>query len=43
MPFDEAADIIQKGAGNHFDPEVVSAFLARFDEFRQIASRFKDD
>jgi putative two-component system response regulator len=43
MPFDEAADIIQKGAGSHFDPDVVSAFLARFDEFRQIASRFKDD
>jgi len=43
MAFDEAAEIIKAGSGSHFDPDVVAAFLANFEDFRQIASRYKDD
>lgn len=43
MPLEQAAAIIRKGAGSHFDPEIVTAFEARFDDFRQIAARYVDD
>lgn len=38
----QAASIIAEGSGNHFDPDVVSAFLANEDEFYQIAEQFAD-
>jgi putative two-component system response regulator len=38
----EAAAIIRAGAGNHFDPEVVAAFDARYADFCQIAARYAD-
>lgn len=43
LPFEEAVRIIQEGRDSHFDPEIVSAFEARRDDFRQIAIRYADD
>ncbi len=39
---EQARDIIVAGRGQHFDPDVVDAFLALEDEFRNIARRFAD-
>jgi len=38
----KAVSIIRKGKGNHFDPDMVDAFLAIKEEFRQIAIEFAD-
>ncbi|MCB1727381.1 MAG: response regulator [Gammaproteobacteria bacterium] len=38
MPYDAARDIIAEGRGNHFDPDVVDAFLSDFSEFCNIAN-----
>ncbi|MDX2299084.1 MAG: two-component system response regulator [Xanthomonadaceae bacterium] len=43
MPHAEAAAIIVNGRGNHFDPDIVDAFVDLQDEFCHIASRFSDD
>ena len=43
MPFDAAAAIIRAGRGAHFDPDVVDAFEARFDDCVAIAQRYADD
>ncbi len=40
---EKAVEIICEGRGKHFDPALVDAFVACADEFREIASRFKDD
>ena len=37
MPFDKAVAIIRDGAGTHFDPDVVKAFLACLPEAERIA------
>ncbi len=42
MAHEAAADIIRKGRGTHFDPDVVDAFLATQDEFREVAAHFGD-
>ena len=42
MPHEKAVGIIQEGAGSHFDPDIVEAFLAIQDEFRGIAARYAD-
>ncbi|EME72000.1 response regulator [Paramagnetospirillum caucaseum] len=42
MPHDKAVRIIAEGAGSHFDPDIVEAFLALSDEFEAIAARFAD-
>ena len=42
FPHDKAVAIITEGRGAHFDPDIVDAFLARADEFREIAARFAD-
>jgi len=39
---EQARDIILAGRGQHFDPDVVDAFIALEDEFRSIAQRFAD-
>ncbi|GAB5606115.1 HD-GYP domain-containing protein [Sideroxyarcus sp. TK5] len=39
---EDAVAFIVDGRGKHFDPDVVDAFLAIQDEFRQIAERFSD-
>ena len=42
MSHERAVEIITEGRGQHFDPDVVEAFLAIEDEFRAIAQRFGD-
>ena len=37
IPYYEARDIIAAGREKHFDPDVVDAFLAGFDNFVSIA------
>jgi putative two-component system response regulator len=43
MSHAEAAEIIRKGSGLHFDPDVCEAFFGIEDEFRLIAERFTDE
>jgi putative two-component system response regulator len=43
MPFDQARAIIVEGRGGHFDPDMVDAFVAGFDEFTAIAGHYRDD
>ena len=43
MGFEEARAIIAEGRGKHFDPDVVDAFLAGFDEFKSIALHYGDE
>ena len=42
LPHEKAVEIITEGKGKHFDPDMVDAFLACAEEFREIASRFGD-
>jgi len=42
MPYAAARDIIVQGRGQHFDPEMVDAFLACFDIFCEIADSHRD-
>lgn len=42
MPYSEARDIITAGRGKHFDPDIVAAFLAGFDDFVAIAESYRD-
>jgi putative two-component system response regulator len=42
MPHEKAAAIIIEGRGQHFDPDMVDAFVALQDEFRAIAARYAD-
>ncbi len=42
FPIEKATEIILEGRGKHFDPEVVDAYVARIDDFRQIALRYTD-
>ncbi len=42
MPHQQARQIIIAGAGQHFDPVIVAAFLAVEQQFIQIAERFAD-
>ena len=43
MPFDKAMDIIKEGAGSHFDPNIVKAFVDSEDEVRKIAETRQED
>lgn len=40
---EKAVEILRSERGEHFDPEVLDAFLATEQEFKNIAKRFKDD
>jgi len=40
MPHAEAVQIIRNGRGTHFDPNVVDAFLASEQVFRDISTRY---
>ncbi|BAE50644.1 Response regulator containing a CheY-like receiver domain and an HD-GYP domain [Paramagnetospirillum magneticum AMB-1] len=42
MPHEKAVEIIVQGRGQHFDPDIVDAFLAIQDEFRAIADEHSD-
>jgi putative two-component system response regulator len=39
----EAVDIIVKGRGTHFDPDICDAFIEEGEAFQVIAQRFSDD
>ena len=38
-----AVDIIKRGSGTHFDPDLVDAFLDLEDIFREIAGKYSDN
>lgn len=40
---ERAIALLREGAGSHFDPACVEAFLADWDEVMAIRERFKDD
>lgn len=42
FPHSESAAIISEGKGQHFDPDMVDAFLELEENFRQIALKFAD-
>ena len=42
MSHEEAVEIISKGKGTHFDPDIVDAFLSQVDACREIAARYAD-
>ncbi|MDY0746185.1 two-component system response regulator [Paucibacter sp. R3-3] len=43
MTHAQAAQVIDEGRGEHFDPDVVDAFLAVAEQFRAISLRYADD
>lgn len=43
IPHDEVATFIIEGKGKHFDPDIVDAFAAAQDEFKEIADKYRDD
>ena len=42
MSEEEALEIIQRGVGTHFDPEVFEAFMISIDTIRQVREDFPD-
>jgi len=42
MSLEAARDVIAADRGRHFDPDIVDAFLAHFDEFVRIAQNHRD-
>jgi putative two-component system response regulator len=42
MPHEKAVRIIAEGKGNHFDPDIVDAFMALTEQFREVALRYAD-
>jgi len=40
---DEARRFLEEGAGSHFDPDCVAAFLAAWSEVLEIRDRFRDE
>lgn len=42
LSHEQATAILAEGRGTHFDPDVLDAFLANQDRFKEIASRFAD-
>jgi putative two-component system response regulator len=43
MPHEQAIQIIQAGRGQHFDPDLVDAFMAIHETFQAIAEQFTDN
>ena len=43
MSFAAARDIIAAERGKHFDPDMVDAFLAGFDDVIAIAEKYRED
>jgi len=42
MPHAKAVEIIREGRGQHFDPDLVDAFLELQEEFQEITRRYAD-
>jgi putative two-component system response regulator len=43
MPHEQAMQIIREGAGTHFDPDMVQAFVQQADDFKAISERYADE
>ena len=43
FPHEKAVEIVVEGKGKHFDPNVVEAFLALEEQFKDIANRYTDE
>jgi len=43
MTHEQAVDIMRKGRGSHFDPDILDAFLDIQEDFRSIANSFSDN
>ncbi len=43
MPHEQAVQIIRDGAGRHFDPDMVEAFVQQADDFKAISERYADE
>ncbi|HZV54524.1 MAG TPA: two-component system response regulator [Rhodocyclaceae bacterium] len=43
MSFDEARTVITAERDRQFDPDIVDAFVAHFDEFKTIAQRYREE
>ncbi|MEJ2040195.1 MAG: two-component system response regulator [Desulfosarcinaceae bacterium] len=43
FPVETAYGIIEKGRGNHFDPQVVEAFFSIHDELMEIKEKFRNE
>lgn len=43
FPHETAVEIILKGKGNHFDPDITDAFMEIHESFNEIAQHFKDE
>lgn len=43
MPHEKAVEIILQGKGQHFDPDMVDAFMELQEEFRSIAATYADN
>lgn len=42
ITIDNTTEMICKGRGTHFDPDIVDAFLACHEQFVEVAERYKD-
>lgn len=42
-PIEKAVHLIEREAGEHFDPKVVDAFLAKLPEIKVIANQYRDE
>lgn len=42
-PLDKAVQFLKEGAGQHFDPACVAAFLSKWEKIVEIRERYKDD
>ena len=42
MPFEKAVSIIKEGSGEHFDPDVVEAFLNAEDKIRAVTNKLHE-
>ena len=43
FPYEQAREMIVASRGSHFDPDIVDAFVAAYDQFCAIANRYRDD
>ena len=43
LPVQRAVRILTEGAGSHFDPQVVDAFLSTLDEIVELRARYQQD
>ncbi|MDW6001933.1 response regulator [Vibrio mangrovi] len=43
FPHEKAVGIIKEGSGKHFEPAIVEAFMAIEQQFREVASTYRDE